>query len=93
MLFGYSKTMEETRNLCCVVIVVPNVPMIKMNHLHRAGMENTSKTYGTSISFLGTYWAQDMITFMMVIMHFCHMYICVFHLLKELFEEFHDKMA
>jgi hypothetical protein len=34
-----------------------------------------------------------MITFMTVIMHFCHMYICVFHLLKELFEEFYDKMV
>jgi hypothetical protein len=51
MLFGYSKTMEETRNLCCVVIVVPNVPMIKMNNFPRVGTENTSKTYGTRISF------------------------------------------
>jgi hypothetical protein len=36
-------------------------------------------------------WARDMITFMMVIIHFCRMYICVFHILKELFEEFYFK--
>jgi hypothetical protein len=39
------------------------------------------------------YWARDMIIFMMVIIHFFYIYICVFHLLKELFEEFHDKMV
>jgi hypothetical protein len=38
-------------------------------------------------------WARDMITFMTVIIHFCRMYICVFHILKEIFEEFHDKMV
>jgi hypothetical protein len=32
-----------------------------------------------------------MINSMTVIIHFFQMYICVFHLLKELFEEFHDK--
>ena len=34
-----------------------------------------------------------MITFMTVIIHFCRMYICFFHILKEIFEEFHDKMV
>jgi hypothetical protein len=33
-----------------------------------------------------------MIIFMMVIIHFFRMYIYVLHVLKDLFEEFYDKM-
>jgi hypothetical protein len=36
---------------------------------------------------------RDMIIFITVIIHFFHMYICVFHLLNDLFEEFDDKMV
>jgi hypothetical protein len=32
-----------------------------------------------------------MITFMTIIIHFFYMYIGLFHILKELFEEFYDK--
>jgi hypothetical protein len=59
--------------------------------------DSTHANRGKHLNFkklwLSPCWARDMITFMMVIIHFCYMYICFFHLLKELFEEFHDKMV
>jgi hypothetical protein len=47
----------------------------------------------TSEQVAGICWAQDMIIFMMVIIHFRRMYIYVLYVLKEIFEEFYDKMV
>jgi hypothetical protein len=69
-------------------IVVAYVPPNFGMFLSRSWIKILGGTLQMDLSYS---WARDMITFMTVIIHFFRMYICVFHILKELFEEFYFK--